>query len=65
MNAYRQLLNTRQFKSALAHAEQEVYIEAYKYTDFNQSATARLLGISRTTLISRLKEWDSQVHSYV
>lgn len=64
MSTYTQLLNTKQFQRALEYAEHEVYMKAYGYTSFNQSKTARLLGISRTTLIARLKEWDALVQSY-
>lgn len=47
------------FKKALENAERDIYLTAYKYADYNQSETARLLGVSRTTLINRLKMWDS------
>jgi transcriptional regulator of acetoin/glycerol metabolism len=36
--------------------EHEHIIEVYRRTGFNQTETARLLGISRTTLWRRLKE---------
>lgn len=49
------------FKNALKESERDIYLKAYKYTSFNQSATAKLLGVSRTTLISKLKEWDKLV----
>ncbi len=52
------LLNTKQFKEALSEAEKEVYTAAYKYTGGNQSLTAKLLGVSRGTFISRMKKWQ-------
>ena len=57
MSKYAHLLNTMQYKEALAHAEKETFINAYKYTGFNQSATAKLMGVSRGTAIYKLKEW--------
>jgi transcriptional regulator with PAS, ATPase and Fis domain len=38
--------------------EQDHILEMYRRTGFNQSETARLLGISRTTLWRRLKDLD-------
>jgi len=40
----------------LKSLEQEHIVEVYRRTGFNQTETARLLGISRTTLWRRLKE---------
>lgn len=51
------LLNTLQFKEALENAEKEVYLAAYKYAGGNQAATARLLGVARGTLISKVKQF--------
>jgi len=42
--------------SHLKVLEQEHITEVYRRTGFNQTKTARLLGISRTTLWRRLKE---------
>lgn len=52
-----QLLNTLQFKEALENAEKEVYLAAYKFTGGNQSRTAKLLGVARGTLISKVKQF--------
>ncbi len=52
-----QLLNTLQFKEALENAEKEVYLAAYKYAGGNQSRTAKLLGVARGTLISKVKQF--------
>ena len=52
------------FKTALESAERDIYLKAYKYTSYNQSATAKLLGVSRTTLISKLKKWNLLVPVY-
>ena len=51
------LLNTLQFKEALENAEKEVYLAAYKYAGGNQSRTAKLLGVARGTLISKVKQF--------
>lgn len=51
------LLNTKRFKQALEAAEREITIKAYEYSGRNQSVTAKLLGVSRGTLIRRLKEY--------
>jgi DNA-binding NtrC family response regulator len=51
------LIKAHQFKQALEVAEQEIYLKAYDSTGKNESATARLLGVSRTTLRSKLREW--------
>lgn len=52
-----QLLNTLQFKEALENAEKEVYLAAYKFAGGNQSRTAKLLGVARGTLISKVKQF--------
>lgn len=51
------LIKAHQFKQALSTAEQEIYLAAYESTGKNESATARILGVSRTTVRSRLVEW--------
>lgn len=53
-----QLLNTLQFKEALENAEKEVYLAAYKYAGGNQSRTAKLLGVARGTLISKVRKFN-------
>ena len=55
----------RQFKEALERAERDIYMEAYMYTGQNQSEAARLLGVSRTTLRTKLKKWESLMKYYV
>jgi len=44
--------------SQLKALEQEHIVDMYRRTGFNQTETARLLGISRTTLWRRLKDLD-------
>jgi len=53
----KQLLNTLQFKKALESAEKEIYLAAYKYAGGNQSLSARLLGVARGTLISKMRKF--------
>lgn len=53
-----QLLNTLQFEQALEAAEKEIYLAAYKYAGGNQSATAKLLGVARGTLISKVRQYN-------
>lgn len=50
-------LNTLQFKEALENAEKEVYLAAYKYAGGNQTRTAKLLGVARGTLITKVKQF--------
>ena len=52
-----ELIRDKQFKTALEAAEQKIYMEAYEYTGRNQSVTAKLLGVSRGTFRTKLKEW--------
>lgn len=58
MHEIRRLLNTKQFAAALQRAEAVIYQAAYHHTGYNQSVAAKLLGVSRGTFRSRLKEWD-------
>ena len=57
----KQLLNTLQFKKALESAEKEIYLAAYKYAGGNQSLSARLLGVARGTLISKMRKFRNTV----
>lgn len=57
MSNYKKLLDLNLFKQALDSAEQEIYLKAYDSTGCNEVRTARLLGVSRGTLRSRLKKW--------
>ena len=50
------LLCRKKTLSHLKALEQEHITEVYRRTGFNQTETARLLGISRTTLWRRLKD---------
>lgn len=54
MNEITRLINNKQFKQALERVTAEIYIAAYQYSGYNQVATAKLLGISRGTLRTRL-----------
>lgn len=49
----------KDIKTSLKKLEKNHIFEIYRSTGFNQSETARVLGISRTTLWRRLKEFDS------
>ena len=51
------LVNNKMFKQALERAEQEIYRAALSYTGYNESATAKLLGVARGTLRTKLKRW--------
>lgn len=51
------LLNNKKYKEALGAAEKEIYLAAYEWAGRNQSQTAKLLNVSRGTLITKLKEW--------
>lgn len=57
MNNVQRLINNKQFKWALDAAEKEIYLAAYTSTGRNQKRAAELLGVSRGTFITRLKEW--------
>lgn len=46
----------KSIKSVIAALEQEIIVKVMEGTRSNQSLTAKLLGFSRGTLISRLKE---------
>jgi len=61
MREFTQLINTKQFALALEAAEKEVYLAAYKYAGGNQSLSARLLGVARGTLISKMKKFGNTV----
>lgn len=54
---FQQLLNMKQFKQALQVAERTTYTRAYECAMFNQVGTAKLLGVSRGTLRSKLKSF--------
>jgi transcriptional regulator with PAS, ATPase and Fis domain len=51
------LINEKQFEQALIEAEKYIYLAAYEHSGRNQSATARILGVSRGTVIAKLKEY--------
>ncbi len=58
MNNIQNLLNLKQFKKALAESDRAIYLTAYEYAGRNQVQTAKLLGVSRGTLRTKLKSWD-------
>lgn len=51
------LLKHNMYKAALKSSEQAIFMAAYGHANQNQVRTAKLLGVSRGTLISRLKTW--------
>ena len=55
---YIDLISKNAFKQALEHAEREIFLRAYHHAKYNQVVTAKLLGVSRGTLRTRLKQWD-------
>jgi DNA-binding NtrC family response regulator len=57
MKSVQKLINTKQFEQALEEAERHVYLAAYIHSGQNQSETARLLGVARGTVISKLSKY--------
>ncbi len=55
MRIIQRLINNGQFEQALRYAEELIYQKAYEHSGNNQSLTARLLGVSRGTVITKLK----------
>lgn len=51
------LLVHKMYRAALQSSEQAIFLSAYEHAKKNQVQTAKLLGVSRGTLISRLKIW--------
>lgn len=49
------------FADALKKAEKQIYLQAYKYHKQNQTLTARSLGVSRGTFLTRMKSWGEIV----
>ena len=45
------------FKKALEKAERDIYVQAYKYYNYNQTAAAKALGVARGTFRSKMKQW--------
>lgn len=45
------------FKNALEQAQRAVYLEAFKYNNYNQLAAAKSLGVSRGTFRTKMKQW--------
>jgi DNA-binding protein Fis len=45
------------FSKALEKAERDIYVKAYKYCKYNQSATAKALGVARGTFLTKMKHW--------
>lgn len=59
------LLNTKQFKEALQESEKAIYLAAYKFTGGNQSQTAKLLGVARGTVITKLRQFVKTPQTYI
>ncbi len=57
MNNLDMLMQQKMYKVALCESEKHIYQTAYKESGHNQAKTARLLGVARGTLISKLKNW--------
>jgi len=54
------LLNKHDFKGALELAEQEIILSALRYTGGNKRRCAQLLGLSRGTLYTKLRNFEHQ-----
>ncbi len=52
-------------KSALAHPERQIILEALESHGWNRQETARLLGINRTTLYKKMKKYDISYEKHV
>ena len=48
---------SKDFAQALENAEKQIYLQAYKYCNKNQSATAKALGVARGTFLTKMKRW--------
>jgi len=57
MHNIQKLINAKQFRQALIEAEKHIYLAAHEHSGRNQSATARLLGVARGTVISKLSRF--------
>ena len=60
---YRRLLNKNLFRQALEFAEKEVYLAAFEHARENKTETARLLNVSRNTVIEKLKKYRVLLNS--
>ncbi len=54
-------INNVTIKDALKIAERDIYQQAIVACRYNQSKTARLLGVSRGTIRKKLKEYMPEV----
>lgn len=45
------------FAAALEKAERDIYLKAYKYCKYNQTVTAKSLGVARGTFLTKMKKW--------
>lgn len=45
------------FRQALKAAEKNIYIQAFRHCNYNQSKAAKELGVSRGTFRTKMKEW--------
>ena len=52
-------------KSALAHPERQIILEALEANGWNRQDTARMLGINRTTLYKKMKKYDIEFENSV
>lgn len=52
------LLNTHQFKQALQQSEKEIVLQCLKHCNYNETRAAKLLGVARGTLRSKLKQYQ-------
>jgi DNA-binding NtrC family response regulator len=52
-------------KTALAHPERQIILEALDSNGWNRQETARLLGINRTTLYKKMKKYDISYEKHV
>lgn len=50
-------INNREFDKALTEAEKYIYMTAFHENRFNQSATAKALGVSRGTFRTKLSRY--------
>lgn len=57
MSHYQKLMNAGKFAEAMEYVEKELYTSVFAYSGHNQSKTAKILGVSRGTVIKRLKQY--------
>lgn len=52
------IVSNGNLKSALAHPERQIILDALEQNGWNRQETAQLLGINRTTLYKKMKKYD-------